>query len=123
MRYDNAMSGLSHYHKEDRPWGSFERFTLNEPSTVKIITVTAGEAFSLQQHEHRDEMWKIIRGSGKVTVGEETKDAAAGEEFFVARGAKHRVEGGPEGIMFLEVAIGEFDEGDIKRLEDKYGRT
>jgi len=29
-----------------RARGRFERFTLNEPSTVKIITVKSGEAFS-----------------------------------------------------------------------------
>lgn len=27
---------------ERRPWGRFERFTLNEPSTVKIIHVEPG---------------------------------------------------------------------------------
>ena len=39
--------------RDERPWGAFERFTLNEPSTVKIITVNAGQTLSLQRHEHR----------------------------------------------------------------------
>jgi len=115
--------GLSHYYKEDRPWGNFERFTSNEASTVKIITVKPGEAFSLQTHEHRDEFWRILQGSGMVTVGEARMQGMPGDHFFVPRGTKHRVEAGADGVKFLEVAFGTFDEADIIRLEDKYGRT
>jgi len=38
-------------------------------------------------------------------------------------GFEHRVTGGPEGTTFLEIAFGDFDESDITRLEDRYGRT
>ena len=117
------MEGLTHYEKEIRPWGDFERFTLNEKTTVKIITVKAGEAFSLQTHEHRDEFWRVIKGSGVVHIGGNDNEAKEGATFFSRRGSEHRVTGGPEGISFLEIAFGEFDEGDIKRLEDKYGRA
>ena len=40
------MENLAHYAKEERPWGNFERFTLNEKTTIKIISVNAGESFS-----------------------------------------------------------------------------
>ena len=116
------MDSLNFY-KESRPWGGFERFTLNERSTVKIITIHPGETLSLQSHAHRDEIWKIVSGSGTVAIGETRHDAATGDEFFVARGQKHRVIGGPPGIVFLEVALGHFDENDITRFEDKYGRA
>lgn len=117
------MQNLSHYEKEVRPWGNFERFTLNEPSTVKIITVDPGEAFSLQTHAHRAEFWHILKGSGTILVDEKQYDAHAGDQFFVERGMKHRAEGGPGGLQFLEIALGEFAENDIVRLEDRYGRT
>ncbi len=117
------MEGLSNYEKEIRPWGSFERFTLNEKSTVKIIAVNAGEEFSLQQHAHRDEEWLILQGSGTVTVGEQKTEVKPGDNFFVARGAKHRVLGGPNGVVFLEIGFGDFDEADITRIEDDYGRV
>ena len=45
---------------DQRPWGSFERFTLNEPSTVKLIYVRPGDRLSLQRHEHRDELWVAL---------------------------------------------------------------
>jgi mannose-1-phosphate guanylyltransferase/mannose-1-phosphate guanylyltransferase/mannose-6-phosphate isomerase len=117
------MEGLLNYEKESRPWGDFERFTLNEKTTVKIITVNAGETFSLQTHNHRDEFWRILRGSGIIRIGEEDHDAREGDVFFSPRNTMHRAFGGPEGLTFLEIAFGEFDETDIKRIEDRYGRT
>ena len=117
------MKDLSHYEKEQRPWGNFERFTLNEKTTVKIITVNAGESISLQTHEHRDEFWRVIKGSGTVHIGEEERDAREGNMFFVARHGQHRILGGPDGLVCLEIAFGDFDEDDIKRLEDRYGRA
>ena len=117
------MEGLSNYEKEIRPWGDFERFTLNERSTVKIITLKAGEAFSLQTHQHRQEFWRVLSGSGTVTIGGDHRDAAPGNEFFIPYGTNHRAEAGQGGFVFLEIAFGEFDEGDITRLEDKYGRV
>lgn len=117
------MEGLPNYEKEVRPWGDFERFTLNEKTTVKLITVKAGEAFSLQTHEHRDEFWYVVSGSGIVHVGDKDTDAKTGDAFFSLRHTTHRVTGGSNGISFLEIAFGDFDENDITRIEDKYGRT
>lgn len=117
------MEGLSHYEKEERPWGGFERFTANEPSTVKIITVSAGEAFSLQTHAHRREFWRIIAGSGTVRVGENEQIASPGDTFLIREGELHRATGGQDGLTFLEIAFGTFDENDITRIEDKYGRA
>lgn len=117
------MEGLSNAEKDVRPWGFFERFTLNEESTVKIISVSANEAFSLQTHAHRKEFWRVLMGSGVITIGGEHHDATAGDSFFVDVGVAHRAEAGPDGLQLLEIAIGEFNENDITRLEDKYGRV
>ena len=104
-----------------RPWGEFEKFTLNEKSTVKIITVSKGEAFSLQYHKKRKEFWHIISGLGIITLGNKKRKVKAGDEFMVLSRSKHRLEAKQE-IKFLEISFGTFDEKDIVRLEDKYGR-
>ncbi len=111
------------YYKEERPWGDFERFTLNEPSTVKIITLNPGEELSVQQHSHRDEEWRILRGLGTVVVGTTKTPVAPGDTFVVLRGQKHQVTSGPEGLQFLEISFGAFNEDDITRFSDKYGRA
>ncbi len=116
------MEGLTHFEKEERPWGDFERFTLNEKTTVKIITVKEGESISLQTHEHRDEFWRVLKGSGLIRIGDTEHKAHEGSQYFCPRHSEHRVTGGIDGIIFLEIAFGDFDETDITRLEDRYGR-
>ncbi len=106
----------------ERPWGSFRQFTLNEVSTVKIITVKAGEEFSLQYHNERDEFWKILEGQPEVIVGDQTTKASEGDEFNVPKKTNHRMRAGETDVKFLEIAYGDFKEDDIVRLEDKYGR-
>lgn len=121
--YTYRMEGLTHYEKEKRPWGNFERFTLNEKSTVKIITVNQGEKFSLQSHKHRGEFWRVLSGTGVITLDQDSHTIHAGESFFSPVEHEHRMEGGPGGLTFLEIAFGDFDENDIKRFEDDYGRA
>lgn len=107
----------------ERPWGNFRQFTDNELTTVKILTVNHGEAFSLQYHEHREEFWKVISGDPEVTIGQNTVTAKAGDEFVVLPKELHRVKAGIEPAVILEISRGNFDESDIVRVEDKYGRV
>ncbi len=120
---DNEMTSktLKPY-KEERPWGNFVEFTKNEASTVKIVTIHPQSALSLQSHMSRDEFWHVISGQGTFTVGEKKLSGAAGSEFFVPRGTKHRIETDSDSVVILEIAFGEFDESDITRFEDRYGR-
>ncbi|MBU6232269.1 MAG: phosphomannose isomerase type II C-terminal cupin domain [Patescibacteria group bacterium] len=110
-------------YRESRPWGEFVEFTKNSTSTVKIITVMPGEALSLQTHKHRDEFWHVISGDGTIQIGSSRLAAKPGDEFFAARGTAHRMEGGEAPLQILEISFGEFDEADISRLEDRYGRA
>lgn len=117
------MANLPNYDKEERPWGSPERFTANEVTTVKILHLKPGKRFSLQTHTHRSEFWHAVRGSGTVTVGNEAKSFSVGDHVFIPAGEQHRLEGGPEGLDVLEIIFGKYDENDIKRIEDDFGRT
>ena len=108
---------------DPHPWGSERWFTQNEPTTVKLLFVKAGQELSLQYHEHRDEFSRVISGTPTILVGDEATVAKPGDEFFAPRGIKHRVTAGDTDVTILEISFGDFDETDIIRLEDKYGRT
>ncbi len=107
----------------ERPWGDFEQFVVNEPVTVKIITVNPGQRLSLQTHEQRAEFWQAIDNPLEVTVGEETRTVTKGEKVWVPQGAVHRMaNAGDQPARILEIGFGHFDEEDIVRLEDDYSR-
>ena len=113
----------AHIHEEERPWGKFRRFTHSQLSTVKIITVKPGEVLSLQYHHHRDELWVVLDSGLRVTLDDRVWDPQPYEEIFIPQGARHRIAGVGDGpSRWLEISFGEFDEGDIVRLEDHYGR-
>lgn len=105
-----------------RPWGSFTRFTNNEPSTVKILHISKGEEFSLQYHTHRQEFWKILKGNPKVIVGDKEEYPKEGDEFVIAPLTNHRISAPNDDVAVLEISTGQFDESDIVRIEDKYNR-
>jgi mannose-6-phosphate isomerase-like protein (cupin superfamily) len=107
---------------EKRPWGEFEEFVKSAPVTVKLIFIKQGEALSLQKHHHRSEFWKVVKGNPHLEIAGEHFDALEGDEFTVPVEAEHRLSAPVNEVEILEIAEGKFDEGDIVRLEDKYGR-
>ena len=109
-------------HKEKKPWGKFEQFTHNELSTVKIISVKPRKKLSLQYHKKRKEFWRVLKGNGRVTIGNKVLSAKLGDEFIVKKRQKHRIEAFNKELVILEISFGEFDENDVVRLEDDFGR-
>ena len=110
--------------KVEKPWGCFEQFTHNELSTVKIITVDPGGTLSLQYHHQRDELWVIMDSGAQVEAGDRVIEPDPGEKVFIPRRMQHRLSAVGDGaVRILEVSFGEFDEDDIVRVEDVYGRA
>ena len=63
-----------------------------------------------------------INGTTRVELGEQVVDPEAGEKLFIPRQTVHRLSAGEGQVRLLEISLGEFDEEDIIRLEDLYGR-
>lgn len=109
--------------KVDKPWGRFDQYTHNLPCTVKIITVAPGGTLSRQYHQNRDELWVVLDPGARVELGDDELEPESGEELFIPRQTIHRLSTvGGEPVRVLEISFGEFDEEDIVRLEDVYGR-
>lgn len=110
--------------KEERPWGWFETIEEKENYKLKKIYVSPNQQFSLQYHNHREEHWVVVEGSGTITLDEITIPVEVGYSFKIGVKQVHRMKAGPDGILFYEVQMGDkCDEDDIVRIEDDYGRT
>jgi mannose-6-phosphate isomerase len=111
--------------RDERPWGSFEVLS-DEPShKVKRLTVRPESRLSYQRHAHRSEHWFIVSGRGLATIDGTPLEVSPGVAVDVPRGAAHRIENtGDEMLVLVEVQHGaSFDEDDIERLDDDYGRV
>jgi mannose-6-phosphate isomerase-like protein (cupin superfamily) len=107
---------------ENRPWGYFKKFCENTPVTVKIIVIHSQESLSLQSHDERTEFWRVISGEGTAEINGETQLIKMDDEIIVPIKTKHRLTAGANDLKILEIAFGDFDENDILRYSDKYGR-
>ncbi len=107
-----------------RPWGSYETLALSERFQVKRIIVNPGATLSLQLHHHRAEHWVVVRGTAKVTVGEEARMLSEDMSTYIPLGNKHRLENpGRIPLELIEIQTGSYlGEDDIVRFEDTYGR-
>jgi mannose-6-phosphate isomerase-like protein (cupin superfamily) len=121
--------------KEQRPWGSMIKFLENKRGTTKVLMVNKGEALSLQYHYQRDQLYFMLDDGFEITIGETGKAEETGSKLRIVKAKKgdmfvfnkktlHRAEykGDKAFGMYLEVAVGEYDEKDIVRLADRYNR-
>jgi mannose-6-phosphate isomerase-like protein (cupin superfamily) len=90
---------------------------------VKVLTVNPEQSLSLQYHHNRDEFWHVLSGNGTATVGDGKMPLNPGDDQFIPRETRHRLETGDSSLVILELAFGDFDQNDIVRMEDRYGRT
>jgi mannose-1-phosphate guanylyltransferase/mannose-6-phosphate isomerase len=121
---DVASTVTEEHLKVHRPWGSYHAIDRGERFQVKRIVVRQGGRLSLQLHHHRAEHWIIVRGTARVTIGDETRTLHENESIYIPIGARHRLENpGKIDLELIEVQTGSYlGEDDIVRIEDDYRR-
>lgn len=105
-----------------RPWGEFRLFVKNKKCSVKIMEVKPNQELSLQYHKKRKELAYFLT-EGYIQVGMKKRKVKKGEQVIFKKGQAHRVFAKKKKVVYLEIAFGNFSEGDEVRLEDKYGRS
>jgi D-beta-D-heptose 7-phosphate kinase/D-beta-D-heptose 1-phosphate adenosyltransferase len=109
-----------------RPWGEFYGWNKGTQWYLKTLHIKPGKRLSLQYHNQRSEYWMLVEGDATATTGTSGRALTQtklikNEIFHVPLGTIHRLESKKGGVL-VEIAIGEFDENDIVRLEDDFGR-
>ncbi|MGE3318255.1 MAG: mannose-1-phosphate guanylyltransferase/mannose-6-phosphate isomerase [Candidatus Berkiella sp.] len=122
---ENARKEVIFHHRVNRPWGAFESIDHGERFQVKRITVAVDQKLSLQRHHHRSEHWVVVKGTARVTRGDEVFLLAENQSTYIPIGVNHRLENvGKIPLEIIEVQSGAYlGEDDILRLDDQYGRS
>jgi mannose-1-phosphate guanylyltransferase/mannose-6-phosphate isomerase len=110
--------------KVHRPWGDFESIDSGSRYQVKRLTIKPGCTLSLQMHHHRAEHWIVVKGTARVTRGDDSFLLTENESTFIPLGIRHRLENpGAIPLEIIEVQSGSYlGEDDIVRFEDHYNR-
>ncbi|HZP90620.1 MAG TPA: cupin domain-containing protein [Actinomycetota bacterium] len=107
----------------DKPWGRVTTYALNQPSSVRVISVDPGQETSVHYHQMRDEMWVVLDPGLTLQIGNRVVEAQPGDEFMVSAETTHRISNRSAARgRVLEIAYGYTTEDDTLRLEDDYGR-
>lgn len=119
-----AIPQATQHRRTGRPWGAYDSVDSGERFQVKRITVKPGAQLSLQMHYHRAEHWIVVKGTAKVTRGDETFLLTENQSTYIPLGTTHRLENpGKTPLELIEVQSGSYlGEDDIVRFEDTYGR-
>ncbi|MBV9209793.1 MAG: cupin domain-containing protein [Acidobacteria bacterium] len=82
----------------DRTTSDIERCSLAE----EVLPV--GARVGRHHHLETEEIYYILQGAGRMTVGEETREVVAGDAVFIPRGKTHTLENtGTEAMTILLV--------------------
>jgi len=124
LRDQGRTEALQH-RRVYRPWGTYEPVAEAERFQVKRILVQPGEGLSLQLHHHRAEHWVVVRGTARVSRGQDTFLLTEDQSTYIPIGHKHRIENpGVIPLELIEVQTGSYlGEDDILRFGDRYGRN
>ena len=141
---------------EHKPWGAYYRLadecaeqfvkeyfpnhTVEELGrggslSPKFLIFEPGKKLSLQYHQRRAEIWKVVEGTLLAAVSDKDKEGEwnaynAGDELSYGALSRHRA-GAPDGDEWVVVAEAwqhtdpsyPTDESDIIRLADDFGRV
>ena len=100
-------------HFAEKSWGSFQIIDVEPESLTIKITLNAGHAMNYHRHEHRDEVWNIVKGTGVAVVNGEEHIVKTGDVVELPCGAWHQLKAQTR-LVAIEVQLGQ----DIRR-EDK----
>lgn len=126
-----APTPLIEYHVGDhdtRPWGTYEvtavgRNPAGEEVCEKKITVLPQQILSLQSHELRRELWRVVEGELTVVLNDRRITLKQGEDINVPLGSIHAMANLADSpCVVFERQEGTCREEDIKRYLDVYGR-
>lgn len=117
------LSGKSPVKRIAKPWGYEILWAHTDRYVGKVLHINAGQALSVQYHNHKDETVYLLKGEMKywVKLGDELEDVRLreGDAFRITPGTVHYMEAITD-CDILEASTPELD--DVVRLQDRYGR-
>jgi mannose-1-phosphate guanylyltransferase len=75
----------------EKSWGKFEVQDIEENSMTIKVTLKPGQQMNYHSHEHRDEVWTILSGTGKTVVDGIVKKVQPGTVITMPAGIKHTI--------------------------------
>ena len=90
----------------EKSWGTYTVIDAQPGAMTIRVKIKAGNAMSYHSHEHRDEVWSVLSGCGKVTLNDEVQFISVGSVIQIPRKTKHSIMAETD-LTVIEVQIGD----------------
>ena len=89
----------------EKSWGSYRVLDVEEDSMTVKVTLNPGHRMNYHSHEKRDEIWNVIRGTGRTIVDGMEQPVKDGDVITMSAGCKHTIIADSE-LQLIEVQLG-----------------
>ena len=89
----------------EKSWGSYLVLDVEESSMTVKVTLNPGHRMNYHSHDHRDEVWTVIGGTGRTIVDGMEQPVQAGDVITMAAGCRHTVIAETK-LQMIEVQLG-----------------
>ena len=90
----------------EKSWGSYKVIDIGEQSLTIKVTLLASHKMNYHSHEHRDEVWTIIEGTGEAVIDDKKQAVKAGDVIKLPAKSKHTIFATTD-LRLIEVQQGE----------------
>lgn len=89
----------------EKSWGIYNVIDIQPGSMTIKLTIRKNQRLSYHVHQHRNEIWTVVSGSGRATIDDKQYDISVGDVLNIESGVKHTVEAYTE-LEIIEIQIG-----------------
>lgn len=89
----------------EKSWGSFRVLDVEEDSLTIKVTLNPGHRMNYHSHEHRDEVWNVISGTGCAILDGQKRPVKPGDVLSMPAGCSHTIQAETE-LRVIEVQLG-----------------
>ncbi|MBQ1531570.1 MAG: cupin domain-containing protein [Solobacterium sp.] len=89
----------------EKSWGSYRVLDVDRESMTVKVTLNPGHRMNYHSHQHRNEVWTVVSGTGKTIVDGMEEAVAPGSVITIQAGCRHTVIADTE-LVLIEVQLG-----------------
>ncbi len=91
----------------EKSWGSYRVIDVEKDSMTIKVTLNPGHSMNYHSHDRRNEVWTVVRGSGRTVVDGFERSVHVGDIISMKAGEKHTVvNNGDEELQLIEIQMG-----------------
>ena len=101
--YVEDIGGVVKY--AEKSWGSSTVIDMQPLSYTVRVNLKPGHQMKYHSHQHREEVWTVVSGHGRVVLDDLMQEISAGSVIKIPAGCKHTVMADSD-LHLIEVQIG-----------------